>query len=65
VGEGERSQEILRRICASIAGKLHGVACSADIELQGHAGSCPIPFVGTVGIAWTAYLSLTNLADEE
>jgi Mpv17 / PMP22 family len=24
-----------------------------------------IPFVSTVGIAWTAYLSLTNSADEE
>ena len=24
-----------------------------------------IPFVSTIGIAWTAYLSLTNSADEE
>jgi hypothetical protein len=24
-----------------------------------------IPFVSTVGIAWTAYLSLTNSAEEE
>ena len=33
------------------------------IEARTHADSLQ-PFVSTVGIAWTAYLSLTNSADE-
>jgi len=31
------NKEVPGRVCASFKGKLHALACRADVELQGHA----------------------------
>ena len=44
-GGGRREEsgheEVPRRVCAGIEGKLHAVACCANVELQSHTS--PIP----------------------
>lgn len=38
--------------------------CPHAVDLEHHANNMLQPFVSTVGIAWTAYLSLTNASEE-
>jgi hypothetical protein len=40
------------------------IVCSVPLFLDAVNTNNPQPFVSTVGIAWTAYLSLTNSAEE-
>ena len=69
-----------RYVPANSQGQLHGLAVSSDHQFPTNANTIPTgkllqcirllvltsiqPFVSTVGIAWIAYLSLSNAAEE-